>query len=425
MEETAAAAQMVEVSRYYAGAWRMMPETILALGSAVLLLLGAFRRGARQRSGGTGAISLGFIAAALVASILCGGQHATLFSGMVVLDPFVDFFRILFCAAGALGIFVAMRSSEIDEHNAPEYYSMFLALVFGMMLMASASDLVMIYLSVELVSLMSYVLAGFRRRDRKSAEAALKYVIYGGAASGVMLFGFSLIYGLTGHTQLSLINGSGIEGSVPGSIVSLATETSRAFLAGDEKAVMPVALGAGLVLAFAGFAYKIAAVPLHMWSPDVYEGAPTPFTAFLSTGPKAAGFALLIRFFVVGFADAANVDHLMTDISRLPWVLLVIVVAILTMTVGNLSAIGQSNIKRFLAYSSIAHAGYSLIGLAAFSKSGAYSILLYMVFYLLMNIGAFYAVIWVHENVGSDKINDYKGLGERAPFVAVCFSTLR
>lgn len=402
-----AGAAALDVSQYFAGASAMLPEMILGAGAALLLLVEAFAR--PDRRGQRPALSAAAILlASLLAALAVADDAArTLFSGMVVVDPFVHFFRVFAAVAGLLGVAVSLRSGELGRDNRAEYYALLLAAVLGMMLMASASDLVMVFVGVELVSLMSYVLAGYRRHDPRGAEAALKYVVYGGAASGAMLFGLSLIYGLTGHTQLALINEA----------VARLGETGGAQLA----------LTAGLVLTFAGFCFKIAAVPLHMWSPDVYEGAPTPFTAFLSTGPKAAGFALLLRFFLVGFSDA-SAGNLLADVSRLPWLLLVVVVAILTMTVGNLAAIGQSNIKRFLAYSSVAHAGYALIGVAAFSRAGAASVLVYMSFYLLMNIGAFYAVIWVREKTGSELIADYRGLGQRAPLVAItltlCFISL-
>lgn len=404
-------AQTIDVARYYAGTWSLLPEIIVGAGSAVVLVLDAFRKpGAPNKR--SALITAAVLVLALVVSVVGSAEPTTLFSGMVVLDPFARFFRILFCVAGLLGVALSTQSDEVGDDRSGEYYSMFLGLVLGMMLMAEASDIIQIYLSLELVSLMSYVLAGFRRRDRKSAEAALKYVIYGGAASGVMLFGLSLIYGLTGQTQLSLIN---LE------LSGLVRNLFRAGLTGAAaNLAVPAALTMGLVLTFAGFAYKIAAVPLHMWSPDVYEGAPTPFTAFLSTGPKAAGFAALLRFFIVGFSDPAQTgDNLWLEVSTVPWPTLIVFVSIATMILGNLAAIGQNNIKRFLAYSSIAHAGYSLAGLAAFSRFGAMSVLIYMAFYLAMNIGAFYAVIWVRDRLGSELISEYKGLGHRAPLVCV------
>jgi NADH-quinone oxidoreductase subunit N len=405
---------VTDVSQYYAGAYLLLPEFLLGIGSALLLLIEAFFPTTDNRR--PAYIAGGILIGALGLAFLVSGKQQTLFSGMVVVDPFLDFFRFFSLIAGLLGILIALNSDEVGTRNTGEYYTMFLALVMGMNFMAMSQDLVMIFLSIELVSLMSYVLVGFRRHDRKGSEASLKYVIYGGAASGAMVFGFSLIYGLTKQTELPLINEA---------LRELVTQAARASLETiNEPSTLPAAVIAGMVLAFVGFAYKIAAVPLHMWSPDVYEGAPTPFTAFLSTGPKAAGFAVLIRFFIVGFSDVSGFEagSMDAELSGVPWLLLVVIVSMASMTLGNLAAIGQNNIKRFLAYSSIAHAGYALIGLCAFSRAGAASVLLYMAVYLAMNIGAFYCVIWVREKIGSELIDDYKGLGHRAPLVGVGFT---
>ncbi len=405
---------VMDVSQYYTGASLLLPELLLGFGAAFLLLIEAFYPSADGRR--PAYIAGGILVGALGLAFLVSGRSETLFSGMVVVDPFVDFFRVFSLVAGILGILISLNSNEIGAQNNGEYYTLFLSLVMGMNLMAMAQDLVMIFLALELVSLMSYVLVGFRRHNARSSEAALKYVIYGGAASGAMVYGFSLLYGITGHTQLPMINAA---------LQGLVTQTAQMSLSQvNVPATMPPAVIVGVVLSFVGFAYKIAAVPLHMWSPDVYEGAPTPFTAFLSTGPKAAGFALLIRFFIVGFSDLAKFQSGAVDseLSGLPWLTLIVIVSMATMTLGNLAAIGQSNIKRFLAYSSIAHAGYALIGLCAFTKTGVASILLYLTIYLAMNIGAFYVVIWVREKIGSELIDDYKGLGHRSPLIGVAFT---
>ena len=398
------------VTAYYTGLSAIAPEIILALGMVALLMWEAF---AKENGLGrkAGYATIGLFSVALVMGLVMPSEKQTLFSGMIVIDPFFQFFRTFSLGAGILGVTVALASSEVESERTGEYYALSIALVIGMIFMSCASDLLMLYLSIELVSLMSYVLAGFRPKNRRSAEAALKYVIYGGAASGIMLVGFSILFGITGTTQLSLINGR---------VMELTTATAISGLSADAAAAIPVGLTAGLVLSFCGFAYKIAAAPLHMWSPDVYEGAPTPFTAFLSTGPKAAGFAALIRFFFVGFANPEHyaTNELLADVTQLPWPHLIVIVSMVTMTIGNFAALGQTNAKRFLAYSSIAHAGYSLIGLAAFSKFGASSVLLYMAFYLLMNMGAFYVVIWVRERTGTELIEGFKGLGHRAGEVA-------
>jgi NADH-quinone oxidoreductase subunit N len=242
-----------------------------------------------------------------------------------------------------------------------------------------------------MVSIMSYILSGFKRRNRQSSEASLKYVIYGGVASGVMLYGMSLLYGLAGSTSFSVIRSA------------IAATPSSA----------PVVIVA-VVLCLAGFGYKIASVPFHMWCPDVYQGAPTPVTAFLSVGPKAAGFALLIRFFG-GIPDVIGTG---TDVLT-PWPILLGTIAAATMTLGNLTALVQTNLKRLFAYSSIAHAGYLLLGLCAGGTEGNRAILIYLITYLFMNVGAFVVIIGLSEAGVGEEIDDYKGLGKRAPMVAL------
>jgi NADH-quinone oxidoreductase subunit N len=253
----------------------------------------------------------------------------------------------------------------------------------------------MLYLSLELVSIPSYLLAGYLKGRESSIEASMKYVVYGATASGVMIYGFSLLFGLTGTTQIG--------------------EMGRALAQG--KAALPMYLAAAMVTV--GFGYKIAAVPFHMWSPDVYEGAPTPVTAFLSVGPKAAGFAVLVRFFYTVFASPDAATGVWSLSSSVDWTLLFAVLSAATMTVGNLVAINQKNVKRLLAYSSIAHAGYMLMGFVLLTPAGLKAILFYLVVYLFMNLGAFYVVILVANGTRSEDIADYSGLGSRAPFAAV------
>jgi len=257
---------------------------------------------------------------------------------------------------------------------------------------------VMVYLSLELVSIPSYLLAGYLTGKEQSTEASMKYVVYGATASGVMIYGFSLLFGLTGSTQIA--------------------EIGRMMAAG--KATIPVFLAA--VMVTVGFGYKIAAVPFHMWSPDVYEGAPTPVTAFLSVGPKAAGFAVLIRFFYTVFAspDAAAGSWKLS--SSIDWTLLFSILSAVTMTVGNLVAVKQKSVKRLLAYSSIAHAGYMLMGFVLLTPVGLKAILFYLVVYLFMNLGAFYVVVLVGNGSRSEDISDFSGLGSRAPFIAVALA---
>jgi NADH-quinone oxidoreductase subunit N len=275
-----------------------------------------------------------------------------------------------------------------------------------MMLMAGANNLLMMYLALELSSISSYLLSGYTREAADSSEASLKYVIYGALSSGLMLYGISILYGLTGSLDLATIN----------HIVPVVISAGGPPLYG--------LLIAG-ILTLAGFGYKISAVPFHFWAPDVYEGAPITITAFLAVASKAGGFAMLIRFLKVTFFDATGVmaaAGTWEAVRGLRWVDLVAILSVLSMTVGNLTAIWQNNLKRLLAYSSIAHAGYMLMGVAVLSDEGIAAVMLYFVIYLFMNLGAFYAVMLIADKTGSEDIDDYKGLGSRAPFLAVALA---
>jgi NADH-quinone oxidoreductase subunit N len=267
----------------------------------------------------------------------------------------------------------------------------------GMLLMASAGNLLMAYLALEFVSLTSYVLTGFLRHNRRSGEAALKYLIYGGVASGAMIYGMSWVFGLTGSMDYAVIAKQ----------VTVLDAPSQG------------ALFVGLLLVLAGFGYKIAAVPFHMWAPDVYMGAPIPVTAFLAVGSKAAGFAILLRFFHFGVtADGP----LMQVPGGMPLVAMLMLVCLLTMTLGNLAAISQENLKRMLAYSSIAHAGYALLGVLVFREDGVRAALMYLALYYLMNLGAFWVVMLVANQTGREDVEGYRGLawrGGAAPAAAL------
>jgi NADH-quinone oxidoreductase subunit N len=383
------------------------PEMALTLGTLVLLVIDLFWKKSASR---VAYLAVGALAVLAVTALLLAQQPSdgrVLFNGMIANDAFANFFKWLFLGAGALTVFVAAQGKDFPPARIGEFFALLMAIVLGMFLMASATDLLMVYLSIELVSMVSYVLAGYRKGDRKAAEGSLKYVIYGGVASGVMLFGMSYLFGLTGTTSLHEL-GSRIQ----------AIQATGASLAATK-----IALVVAIVFVTAGIGYKVAAVPWHMWCPDVYEGAPTPFTAFLSVGPKAAGFALALRFFhsalagpgsgPAGFAEA---------LAGIPWPAVVGVVAAVTMTLGNFTALGQTNLKRLLAYSSIAHAGYTLMGLSAVSGRGVQAVMIYMLVYLVMNVGAFVVVILVAEATGSESILDYKGLARRHPLAAVTFA---
>src|SRR6266545_4244358 len=383
------------------------PEMALTFGTLVLFMIDLLwkKSAARVAYLTAGALAVLGVAAALLARQPADGQ--ALFNGMIANDAFAIFFKWLFLAAGALTVLVASLGKDFPSRRIGEFYALLVAVVLGMFLMASATDLLMVYLSIELVSMVSYVLAGFRKGDRKAAEGSLKYVIYGGVASGVMLFGMSYLYGLTGTTSL----------------LELGPAIQRVQASGLPLAATRIALVVGVVFVSAGLGYKIAAVPFHMWCPDVYEGAPTPFTAFLSVGPKAAGFALALRFFLSAFAGPTSPTTGLADaLGGIPWPAVIGVIAAVTMTLGSLTALGQTNLKRLLAYSSIAHAGYTLMGLSAVSGRGVQAVMIYMLVYLVMNVGAFLVVIWVAEQTGSESILDYKGLSRRQPLAAVAFA---
>lgn len=371
-----------------------LPE--LAVTATILLLVVVHVAGRNRQSPAAALLSLAGVGAAL---LLTAFQPASpgdsLFEGMVALDGFAVFFKALTALATIVVIFMSIDSAELAGRSQAEYYIFLLSVLLGMFLLAASTDIVMLYLSLELVSIPSYLLAGYLKGQEASNEASTKYVVYGATASGVMIYGFSLLFGLTGTTQIA--------------------EIGRSLALG--KAALPLYLAA--VMVTVGFGYKIAAVPFHMWSPDVYEGAPIPVTAFLSVGPKAAGFAVLVRFFYTVFASPGAVGGAWSLSSNVDWTLLFAVLSAATMTVGNLVAIGQRNVKRLLAYSSIAHAGYMLMGFVLLTPAGLKAILFYLVVYLFMNLGAFYVVILVANGTRSEQISDYSGLGSRAPFAAV------
>jgi NADH-quinone oxidoreductase subunit N len=382
-----------------------VPELVLTFGTLALFLLDAVvRKSAQRRS----IMTVGALLVLGVAAFTLAGQPVTsakvLFNGMVATDAFGTFFKWLFLAAGVVTVSLAAPGKDFPSNRIGQFYALLMAVIVGLFLMATASDLLMMYMAIELVSMVSYVLAGFRKGDRRASEGSLKYVIYGGVASGVMLFGMSYVFGLTRTTDIYRIAAQ---------IQGLGLGTSAA---------TKLALVVAIVFVTAGVGYKIAAVPWHMWCPDVYEGAPTIFTAFLSVGPKAAGFALAIRLFYTAFATTFPGEAFSRAVAGVPWPAIVGIIAAVTMTLGNLTALAQTNVKRLLAYSSIAHAGYMLMGVAALSDMGKQSVMLYMLIYLVMNLGAFLVVILVAEATGSESMLDYRGLSKRHPLAAIALS---
>ena len=373
----------------------ILPELILVSAILVVFVMDLVVR-QKER---LGELALASAALSLLAvSQLAGTADAWLFSKMIVQDPFAVFFKALFALAAMAAIWMSLGSQEIKGTNQGEYYGLLLSSTLGMYFMASANNLLMAYLSLEFVSLTSYVLSGYLRHDRRSGEAALKYLIYGGVASGTMIYGMSWIFGLTGSMDFTQINAALMQGT-------------------PHK----LALFLAVVLTLAGFGYKISAVPFHMWAPDVYTGAPIPITAFLSVGSKAAGFALLMRVFYP-VLSRAGIDGTWQFLPGVDWPQLVLVLSMVTMTLGNLSALSQRNLKRMLAYSSIAHAGYMLMGFVVLSDEGLRAMLFYMVVYYLMNIGAFLIVMIVANSTGEEDIDGYRGLawrGGAAPAIAM------
>jgi NADH-quinone oxidoreductase subunit N len=306
----------------------------------------------------------------------------TTFNGMFISDSYSMFFKLIFFLNITLTILISIKYIAVEKVNLGEYYSLILFATLGMMIMASAADLIVLYLGLELMALSTYVLAGFIRYDMKSNEAAMKYFLLGAFASAFLLYGTSMVYGLTGTTGFA-----GISGYI--------TEHG---LAGNPVLIL------SMIFIGVAFLFKIAAAPFHMWAPDAYEGAPTSITAFMSVGPKAAGFAVLARVFLTAFGHVADWQHLLVPIS------------ILTMAVGNIVALSQTNIKRMLAYSSIAHAGYALVGLIARSPEGLASMMNYLLIYAFMNIGAFAVIIMLRsEGFKGDNISDYEGLSKTHP----------
>ncbi|GBD86650.1 NADH-quinone oxidoreductase subunit N [bacterium BMS3Abin03] len=345
----------------------------------------------------------------LIAGILVVQQFGTakfvfktsINSSLMAIDNFGSYFKIIVVVSSIFIVFFSLSSAEIKSTYARhgEYYSLIFGMILGMFFMVSAADLILIYLSMELLSLSSYVLAGFVKNSIRNSEASLKYVIYGGVSSGIMLFGISIIFGLTGSTNLYEIN----------SLIQAQSFPSITLLL------------AGLFI-IVGFGFKISAAPFHFWTPDVYEGAPIPITAFLSVASKAAGFAVLIRFIKVVFVDSVDVNGFWHLINVIDWKSIIILLSILTMTLGNFAALWQDNLKRMLAYSSIAHAGYMLLGVAVLSNEGIIAIMIYFIVYLFMNLGAFFVVMLVANEIGSEEIDDYKGLGRSIPLLGVALA---
>ena len=374
-----------------------IPELILVAFAIAVILLDLVI----QRKGWLVVVSIiGLAVSAGFTIAMWGGSSQAIFNNMLAVDNFALFFKLLFLGIAALVILPSVDYVSKFARFQGEYYALVLLSTLGMMLMAATAELISIYIALELTSISLYILVGFLK-DPKSSEASLKYLLLGAVASAVLLFGMALIFGFTGKTQLG--------------------EIAQVLQAMSPQAVLASpGLILGIVLLVAGFGFKIAAVPFHMWVPDVYEGAPTPITAYLSVASKAAGFAVILRVFYSAFG--------LPQWLSLEWGLIFAVLSAIGMTVGNVIAIPQTNIKRMLGYSSIAQAGYLMVGLAAVGFSpaadivGRSSLLFFLAAYALTNLGAFIAIIAISNKLNSDLIEDYSGMGKRAPLLALALT---
>ena len=364
----------------------LSPELLLLLAGLIILGLDAISPHKEEKAW-LPRVTLAGLAAALVAAIMLWGYNTRVLA-VLSCDPFALVIKMV--ALVAMGIVVLVSDVYIRAHSRyqGEFYALLLFSTLAICLLGGATNLIMVYLAFEFLSITSYILTGYLREDKRSTEAAIKYFLYGAAVSSIMLYGMSWFYGLTGTTDLA-------------SIASALTETWR-----------PVILPS-LVFVAAGFAFKIGAVPFHQWAPDAYEGAPTPVTAFLSVCPKIAGFAVILRVLMTALPPSG------LGILGGDWRALLMAISAITMTFGNLVAMWQTNIKRMLAYSSIAQAGYILVGVVSASERGVTAVLLYLLAYAVTNLGAFAVVIAFSNQIGSDEIEDYAGLHKRAPGLAL------
>ncbi len=382
------------------------PEIYLAILGVLVLGVALFAK-RKQPLAAPIVAALGLIGGLPVAASLWGQGTTTILMGSYAVDDFAVFFKLLAMATGVLVVFISTSYMRRVVEEYGEFFALLVWAVLGLCLMAGASDLIVILLAIEMVSIISYIMTGFFRDQPRSAEASLKYFLFGAAASAVMIYGMSLLYGVAGTTKLYGVFGG--------------SEQLAAGLTGNSL-LQPLAA----LFILVGLGFKIAMAPFHWWAPDAYEGAPTPVTAFLSVGPKAAGLAVVARLFMTG--DNAIYSQ---------WPLVVAFLATLTMFMGNWSALHQSNIKRMLAYSSVAHAGYLLIAVVAWqgadwhstgadgaigTHGGMRAVMFYLAAYLFMNIGAFAVAIAVEQATGSEAIERFSGLATRSPFLALAMT---
>ena len=377
-----------------------IPELILTITILAALITDLFVKKSKTNMIGW-VLGVGLVVVGLSVHNLSSVPPTTLFLDMIVIDPFSSFMKIVIILSTLMVIVASWVNDELEKYRKGEYFTIMGIMVMGLFLMTSSVDIIMLYISIEVVSIMSFVLAAYLKLDTRSNEAGLKYVIYGAFSSGVMLFGLSIVYGLAGSTNY------------------FAIQDTLSSLDGSANPALIMAL----LMIFAGFGYKISSVPFHFWTPDVYEGSPSTITAYLSVAPKAAGFAMIIRFFHQVFSDSIGLTSNAIGSTDLPWPEIIGVLAVVTMTMGNLVAIQQKSIKRMLAYSSIAHAGYMMLALPVLSMEAVESVMIYLFIYVFMNLGAFFIVIFVKNKTGGESFEDFEGLGWKMPIVGA-FMTL-
>jgi NADH-quinone oxidoreductase subunit N len=364
----------------------VLPEMMLAIGAMALLMVGVFRGESSARTINWLAILLLILAGTAV--LLVPGHRLVAFGGSFVVDSFARFLKILALAGSACAILMSFDYLDVEKQQRFEYPILILLSATGMLMLISAADLIALYLGLELMSLALYVVAAIDRDSVRSTEAGLKYFVLGALSSGMLLYGASLVYGFTGTVNFAGIAMAGGQGGI--------------------------GLIFGLVFLFAGFCFKVSAVPFHMWTPDVYEGAPTPITAFFAAAPKVAGIAMFVRTTIVAFPEILA-----------QWQQIVIFVAIASMALGSFAAIGQRNFKRLMAYSSIGHMGFALIGLAAGTAEGVQGVLVYMAIYVAMTLGTFACILAMRREGGFvEDIGDLAGLARTKPVMAFFLAIL-
>jgi NADH-quinone oxidoreductase subunit N len=379
---------------------QVYPEIIILGTLCVIIIADLLVKSGKHT---TGWILLGGLLISGISVVMQTGSNLAVFYDMIAVDPFAIFFKVLIILTSIFIVLFSMKSSELEAYSSRygEYYMLLAGMIFGMLLMVGSTNLLMIYLAFEVVSISSYVLTGYMKKKLRSSEASMKYIIYGAVSSGVMLYGISLLVGVTGAVDIYQLNSA------------LTAGVGESFI-----------LNISILMIVVGMGFKIAIVPFHFWAPDAYEGAPITIAAFLAVASKIAAFGLLIRFFSVSFIDSAGITATgrWQIVEGIHWDILLGGMAALAMIVGNLTALRQDNIKRMLAYSSIAHAGYILMGLVILGSEGLTSILIYLFIYLFMNLGGFYVAMLFSNKLKTESIEKYKGLGFRAPLESVALT---